>query len=870
MRDGFFNSALFCAALFGSAAIVKAEEEDEDQGPGPEPGVIREETYLSTYYQANALRKMAASTAVPWVSQGPYGMGRINDVEVDPTNDQIIYVGAASGGIWKSTDGGNSYAQIFNDFDQSIGAIAVDPNNPQIVWAGGGENMYGGGSLTYPGTGIFKSINGGASWQKMGLDSSFYISRIAVTPGNSNQIFVAAQGSVWGKNTYRGVYRTEDGGDTWAQVLGPRAGNITAGDDSTGAVDVRVSPTTPARVFANFFSAQRLPYARSWGGPSSRAWRSDDGGTTWTVLGAAEGLPTTDLGKSTMDICVSNPNIIYMVYFTAANTLKNIYKSTDGGLNWATLGSLNGNSAALYSYYAHTFGQIRVNPVDPNDVVVLGLSSYRSTNGGISWSRCFNGAHADHRTMAWSRANGNNVYLGDDGGLKKSTTGPNGGLTATGTGAAGMNIAQLYSLDVAPDDANYRYAGFQDNGAQYTTDGGTSWNLFVGGDGMQIRVDHGAPSNVIGALQYGAFSRSSLRGSGAAAITYPGSRKLWDAGVAIDSVSGFSYLGSEFVSRALRGSATYTQISNDLTNGDHSVANYPMGSVSAISAHNNVVFAGTDDGNVWVNQSASTGSNWTRIRNGDGTGPGTGERAYDGWIKLIQPDYSVSNGSSAFIGISYFRWGFQFWKPTIYRMNNYGLGGSGSADWQDISGDLPPRINANKVVKAANGYLYAATDYGPYFSTNGGVNWSWLGDRTSLPVVPVNDLVIHQATNTLYIGTYGRGIWSYPLDQVPPVQEKDRTLAGAGAQFLKNFPNPVSTLMRIQFQVSRPQNLFLAIYDFSGRQVRVLLDKKVDAEKAYALSWDRTNDQGAKVNAGTYILRAIGDKVTLARKVDVR
>ena len=209
-REHIWAIVLCGVALFGTVGFIHAEDEDDDGDKGsavsPPGGDVREGSFLSTYYQASELRKASATAAAtPWEPQGPWGIGRVNVVEVDPNNDQSLYVGAAGGGVWKSTNGGTTLTQIFNDYDQSIGAIAVDPNNSQTIWVGGGENMYGGGSLTYPGTGIFKSTDGGATWtkQKMSptagascMDSLFDISLISVTPGNPNRVFVAAQGPV--------------------------------------------------------------------------------------------------------------------------------------------------------------------------------------------------------------------------------------------------------------------------------------------------------------------------------------------------------------------------------------------------------------------------------------------------------------------------------------------------------------------------------------------------------------------------------------------------------------------------------------------------------------------------------------------------
>jgi hypothetical protein len=204
-------------------------------------------------------------------------------------------------------------------------------------------------------------------------------------------------------------------------------------------------------------------------------------------------------------------------------------------------------------------------------------------------------------------------------------------------------------------------------------------------------------------------------------------------------------------------------------------------------------------------------------------------------------------------------------------VTNFGGAANGfAANATDLSGDLP-FATVNKVIvdraPARNGWLYAATDYGPYISTNGGVNWYWLGEK-QLPIIPVNDMELHEATNTLYIGTYGRGMWSINLGTVVPVENPEK-LAGK-AQFLKNFPNPVTVSTQVKFQVRNGQKLLVALYDMKGRHVHTLWDKKAEADKAYTLTWNRTDNRGAKVEAGQYILRAIGDRVTLARKIEVR
>jgi photosystem II stability/assembly factor-like uncharacterized protein len=867
MKNSALTGMLSTLMMIGPAVAGQAEGKS-DKGPGS----FRETPDVNARQQSYERRAAAAPSAAKWETAGPYGMGRVNDVEVDPGNDQIVYVGAASGGVWKSTNGGSSYAMVFNDAkSQSIGDMHVAPSNPAIVWVGTGEATGGGGSLTYPGAGVYKSVNGGATFQHMGLDSSFYISKISIHPTNPDIVLAAVMGSIWQKSVHRGVYRTADGGATWTKVLGSGAGGIAAGDDSTGATDVRFHPTNPSRVFANFWVAHRQPYNRNWAGPSCRMHRSDDGGVTWRMLGTAEGLPTTDLGRNTMDICLSNPNVMYVVYLSSANTLKAIYRSANGGDSWAATSALPPGQN-LYSNYAQAFCKIFVNPHDANDVVVSGISSYRTTSGGAAWSRCFLNTHADANAFAWSRQNPNLVYEGDDGGFATSPGGPNGVFTYRGTQATGgLQMAQIYNFDMAPDNASYRYLGLQDNGVLMSNNSGSSWQEIVGGDGMCVKVDYGSTANVLACWQNGNYQRSSSRGTGMVATSGFTGRGPWDAPIDIDPSNGMVYVGSEFIHRAARGTGSFTRISPDLSNGNHSISSYSFGTTQSIRAFNGVVYAGTDDGNVWVSRDSRAASpTWTRIRNGKGTGPDLGERSFDGWIKEITIDESVADGSSAYVAISYYRWGEKHWKPCAYHLTNFGLGGPGSADWKDISGDLPPHLNVNKVIKdnapGRAGWLYAATEFGMYYSSNGGMNWSWLGDK-GLPLITVNDINLHAATSYLYAGTYGRGLLRINLAEVPVHAEP---VAFQGSQILRSFPNPVITTAKIRFQVRSAQRLQIAVYDFTGRLVRTLLDKQVAAEKLHTVAWDRTDNHGAKVGGGSYVLRAIGEKTTLATKLDVR
>ena len=901
----FLSVATGVVLATGSAVFGETDEEGGDKA------FIPSSTYSSSSAADQAwemralsvkpaapLGKQVAITAQPpvnspqppWASVGPTGYGRVWDIEVDPTSDQIVFMsGSSGGGVWKSIDGGTNWRFISNSFkSQSIGDIAIDPSNHNTIWVGTGEELPGGGSISYPGCGVYKSTDAGATWQFKGLggDSSLQITRISIHPTNPDIVLVAAMGGLFYNTRNRGVYRTANGGNTWALVHYV--------NDSTGCTDVHINQANPARAIACMWTAMRYPYERIWVSPASRVWISNDTGKTWTVN--SSGLPTSDLGRNTLAPSKSNPQVVYLIYF-GATSIKGTWRSPDGGTTWTQ--TATAPSSSLFSYYGYTFCQIRCNPANENDVIAMGMTCQRTNNGGGAWAACFpSSLHLDFHAVAWSFQTNNTMFLGDDGGITKGTGGPNGTFSYLGRGTLASNgfapgalaIAQMYALDVASDNANYRYAGFQDEGTNYTASGGipySTWSNGIGGDGFTVRVDPGNCNYVIGCLQYGAYYRATTR-TNFGAFSIAGTRKQWKSPIAFDSISGRAYCGSELVVSAARGSGTFTQISSDLTNGDHTPAegHYPYGTISALGAFNGVCYAGTDDGNVWVSRNATgSGATWTKIRNGliagsvappKWTGPQERTNA-DGWITDVWVDQSALDGSKAYVTVWYFRWGRSYYRPRIYQLTNWGLGGVGSADWRDISGDLPPSSTTTKVVKDNHpdrlGWLYCSTDYGMYYSTNNGSNWAWMGD-TSLPIVNCTDMCLHSGTQYLYVSTYGHGMNRLNLVMLPPTPtvavKGNYEVVSKGVQRLGNYPNPVVNRTTIQFTVKERQDVTVAIYDMSGREVFRILDKKVDADKLQTVTWNRTNNSGGRVAAGNYICRVLGERVTLAKLITVK
>ena len=382
-------------------------------------GKIKQSHYLTALKDAQYLHNNSVNRDLEWQLLGPTNIGgRITDLANHPAEPEIIYVAAASGGIYKSINNGDSWEQIFNDTPViSMGDIALDPNNPQIIFAGTGEANAS--SYSFIGDGLWKSEDGGANWAHVGLETSAYIARIIVDYENSNRVFVAACGTLFSSNSERGVYRSEDGGANWEQVL-----FLT---DSTAAIDLVQHPTNPNILYAAMWERVRgLSYRKS-GGESSGIWKTTDGGDNWTEL--TNGLPSSDkVGRIGLDISKSNPDILYAFYDKHMDEGENfsflgIYKTNDGGSSWNQTN--DNNITGMNSRFGWYFGQVRVDPTNPNRAYALGVDLVRTENGGNSWEAIAgywnsNEIHVDHHALIIDPNTGY-ILEGNDGGLFNST-----------------------------------------------------------------------------------------------------------------------------------------------------------------------------------------------------------------------------------------------------------------------------------------------------------------------------------------------------------------------------------------------------------------------------------------------------------------
>ncbi|WP_083937204.1 VPS10 domain-containing protein [Longispora albida] len=665
-------------------------------------------------------------TGAAWSAQGPSSVGgRVTGLAVDPALADTVYLAAASGGVWKSSDKGMTYQPAWSDTaPQAVGALAAASDG--TLYAGTGEANPGGGSMTYEGDGVYKSTDRGATWQNTGLPTSATFGAIAVHPANPAIVYAAATGSLFRGGGDRGVYRTADAGATWQRVLaGPNA--------TTGAVDVVIDPSNPNRVYAALWDRLREPDLRRYGGTGSGLYRSNDGGATWTRLsnvttkspGDTVGLDSSvQLGR--IGVAVASTGKVYVITSTYGSYghEKGFYASTDNGASFTTTGLPGVGGAVWWT------GKVWVDPANANHVFAPGVSLKESTNGGSTWGS-IGGMHVDHHAMAWDSKVPGRVYEGNDGGAYRSDS--NGGNNSWIKGTV-QPFTQFYSVAVSAQDATRISGGTQDNGSLRTW-GGTGWNSYYGGDGEQNLINPANQENVFACSQNGACGRSTNGGSSMQSLGGATSARFnWFSPLefARDNPSTV-YFGGERLNRSTNGGQSFSVISPDLSGGPGRDPAYPYGTLTTVSAEGPVIYAGTDDGRVWV--STNSGSSWRLALSGQP------------WVTRVKID-----GSRAYVTLSGYRAGSG--APQVLATSDAGL------TWQNITGNLP-QAPVNDIVTAPGDTLLVATDVGVFTAAGRSGVWSRLG--TGLPLAPVTDIEYHAATGAVFAATFGRGIYRVPL-----------------------------------------------------------------------------------------------------------
>jgi len=668
---------------------------------------------------------------VNWELAGPSNIpGRIVDLAVNPEDSQMVYAASAAGGVFLLDGIGTGWEPIFDDVNnQAVGAIAIHPEDPNIIYVGTGEANAS--SHTFEGTGIYKTTDGGATWDHMGLSYSYHIGRIDIDELRPETLFVAATGRHFGDvNPERGLYRSTDGGSSWEQIL-----YVT---DSTACIDVAMHPSS-GYVFAAMWEKVRYNDRIYYGGETSGLYRSTDYGDTWEIL--TNGLPSASVENGRIGVCVDpQSSTVYAVYATAEGDFIGIYKSTNLGDSWTQVN--DGPVSDVYGSWdgGWYFGQIRCASGNPDRVFVLGVSEYRSDDGGDSWVNSDDGIHVDHHAMYISPTNQNWIYNGSDGGVSLSYNGATSWLNLLR-----MPNTQFYAVAIDPNDTDVLYGGAQDNGTMKTEGAVDGWEEILGGDGFQCIVDYTNSDVVYMEYQYGSLVKSTDGGETYAyalsGIDYDNDNHNWNTPIKMDPNNNLVlYYGSQRVYRTNDGAESWTPISDDLTNGETS----QLGTTTTIDVSRSdgqVIYAGCADGNVWV--TTNSGTNWTQI---DG---GLPER----WVTQITID--PFDAATAYITLSGYKQAEPV--PHVYRTTDYGQ------TWNDIHGDLPDAPVNDIIVDYHNtSYLYLATDYDVYRSTDYGTTWTTLG--IGLPFSsPVADLAFDVGSRMLLAGTYGRSMYKVVL-----------------------------------------------------------------------------------------------------------
>jgi photosystem II stability/assembly factor-like uncharacterized protein len=692
---------------------------------------------------ASATRRDAPGIAkAAWRFQGPTNIGgRVVDLALDPRHVGTVYVATAGGGLWRTTDGGRTFAPRWpRSYTQALGAVAMSRDG--TLYAGAGETNPGGGSITYGGDGIYRSTDGGRTWRHLGLRNSGTIARIVVDPLNPRRIYVAVSGNLYVPGGQRGLYVSNDRGASWQRLLA-------APNATTGASDVAVDPKDPRRIYVGMWDHVRHPDERTYTGVGSGLWMTTNRGQTWTHPTVDAGLLPDSPGNGRIGVTVDpvHPANVYLVYANdPLGLFEGFFTSTDHGTTWSAPPQAQSDLADSQYVYGWWFAHVWVDPSHPSHVFLAGLDLYESTDSGASFA-VSGGVHADQHAMAFDPRVKNLVYLGDDGGFYRSTA---AGATNSWLKASYEPWTQFDGLDVSDQDPSRIVGGLQDNGSvrSWGPHGRkqADWTSYYGGDGQQNLVNPKNKDNVFACLQYGDCAVSTDGGDTMNEFDQQtvSDRHNYFTPMAFDpSNPSVVYYAGDYVNKSVDGGNTWVPISNDLGNLDPGTelnplyaAHYGTVTTLAISAKDpNVIWAGTDNGLLWK---TTTGTlPWTRI---------TSPKLPVKWVSHVAIDPADAN--HVFVSYSGFREGDR--ASYLFETRD------GGTTWRDMSANLP-QAPVNDVVLHGH-RLYVASDVGVFTSDVRHVRWYLLGH--GLPDAPVTRLRYVPRNGRLYISTFGRSVWS--------------------------------------------------------------------------------------------------------------
>lgn len=688
--------------------------------------------------------------------------GRFVDFAVYEKNPAVFYAAMATGGLWKTVNNGQSFESIFdNQGVISIGAIAIDQNNPDVIWVGSGESNNS--RTSYYGDGIYKSVDGGKTWQNMGLRNSQHIGRIIVHPRNPNTVWVASLGPLYSDNDERGVYKTTDGGRTWKKVL-----SVESHGKHIGVVELAIDPSNPNILYAASYDKIRTPWTFNHGGPGTGIYKTTNGGNSWTKL--TNGLPGGMLGRIGIDVSRSNPNIVYanienanvegvtdeerlrqlQIGIPSAQRDKGeeVYRSDDKGRTWRKVtreGDVRGSGIGYYLI------DIRVNPKNPDHVYKLSVSMHESKDGGRNWST-LRAMGSDHQAMWINPANPDHMLLGYDQGM---------GVTFD----AGRHwfhvdhlpVGQFVAVGFDFDYPYNVYGGLQDNGSvrgpSTKRNGGAirleDWRSTGGGDGMYNVVDWADSRWLYNESQFGPIARVDQLTGERKSIRYPNMERWnWNAPIVVSPHNSKTiYHAGNKVVRSRNQGESWEEISGDLTTQDEvkirGIGNIQYCTITTMEespAKEGVIWVGTDDGKVWVTPDG--GRNWNDV-----TANIPGHPGY--WISRV----ATSNADEAIAYVTITGYRHDDFRPWVYKTTDYGK------TWKSIASNLPADESLCVIREhpVNPNLLFIGSTKAVYVSFDGGQVWNQF--RNNMPNNPVEDLQIHPREKDLIVGTHGRSIF---------------------------------------------------------------------------------------------------------------
>jgi len=714
--------------------------------------------------------------------------GRIDAVDAVHEGARLtVYVASASGGLWKSTNGGTTFKPVFDKQPvQSVGAVTIDPKNPKILWAGTGEPWTR--NSTSIGDGIYKSTDGGDNWTNMGLKESERIAKILVDPTDDNTVYACVPGKLWSDSDERGVYKTTDGGKTWSKVL--KGSNL-----STGCSMITLDRANPKTLYAGLWDFRRKGWTFRSGGdgpdaPSgSGMWKTTDGGATWTEISSEPGLPPKPWGRIAVAVAPSNSSVVYALV-EAAVPNNALYRSGDGGKTWEKRD--RSQNMIWRPFY---FANLIVDPNNENKLYKPDGGLIASNDGGKSFSNISGGAHGDFHDLWVDPQDTDHLIVSDDGGLWYSYDSGNKWWKAEN-----LPVSQFYHVSVDMDRPYHVYGGLQDNSAfvgdsQYP--GGITndrWENMYGGDGFCMFADPADPDYIYAESQGGEIGRINRKTHESRSIKplpQYGEKKLrfnWNAPIALSPTQkGVIYIGSQYLYRSRDHGDTWDRISPDLTTNDpqkekqeesggvtvdNSYAEMycTIFSIAESPRNPNVIWVGTDDGNVQLTRDG--GKSWTNLI---ANVPGLPK---ENWIANVEA--SPHDEATAFITVD--RHSFGDMKPYAFRTTDFGK------TWTPILDTGAPVRGFAHVVRqdlVNPDLLFLGTEFGLWVSLDGGRQWAqYKGGH--MPDVPVDDMVIHPRDNDLVVATHGRGIWI--IDDITPLRMLTPEVLDKEAAFVQATP----------------------------------------------------------------------------------